>query len=292
MADEFDFVGEQERAKSTRKRGESVLPAGRFSPGVRDRVVSALQGLGQGITASQQVQGPISAALAGISGAATGPTPQQIATQRAMEELDATPIADVSPDTASFLEAAGIPDAASLPLSQVNKFMPLIESASQLQKFRASVDQRGEFSPQQAADFATFMGISKEQAAAFGRLPASIRPTALQAQAGQSRLAEQIAARQARMASLTRAQLIQVRDQLRKAVEDPIARFLNPEQFDENLQSLAQVNAQLGVTPAATPKAVAPEPTAIKMRAPSGKVGPVPNEKVKAAEKAGFVRVE
>lgn len=303
--DEDSFSREQERAKSSRSRGDSILPAADFSPGLRDRIKSAVTGLGAGVQAAGQAQDPLTAALAGFSGALAGsPDPQVLATQRAMAQVSATPIGSVSPQIAEFLEASGIPGAASMPFAQVQQFMPLIESANQFQQIQATIGQRGAFSAQQSKDMATFLEISEERAAALGRLPQNIRAVALQTKESQNRLAQEAQSRFQRESRLTQEGRVKRIATIEKILADFKSFALDDDEKEamkEDLRVLRMeemmhrrsrgVAAPEPERPRAAPQ-VQQAAGPVTMVRPDGKSVNVHPAQVQAAEQAGYKRAK
>lgn len=101
----------------------------------RDRLLSTLMGFRSGMEAAQQgiTQGnPIAAAIAGLAGGLSGPTPEDIAARRAtqsaqfqMQQIELTPIQNISPTIVKEY-----PELIDTPLAAIQKISPILERAS------------------------------------------------------------------------------------------------------------------------------------------------------------------
>lgn len=152
MADPWESIirDEQKVAKDrsqTQSKPRNVLPNVAVSPGLRERIISGLMGIQAAqapIAAASKVGDPFSATLAGLSGVAGAPSPQDLVLARQkqeqeaqMVELDMTPISQVSPGLAE-----AFPELADLPLGQFQKLAPILERQDRFQKGLAAQELR------------------------------------------------------------------------------------------------------------------------------------------------------
>lgn len=117
---------EAERGKENRAR--RILPPQRPS-GLAGRALGAFQDLALGAQAGlQAAQGgislgdPFTAAVQGIAGGIQAPSAQAIREQQFLQQIDAVPIDDLSPDL-----VARYPEISGLPLGVAQKLLPVLE---------------------------------------------------------------------------------------------------------------------------------------------------------------------
>lgn len=191
------FTRESERGVDIKKNPASLMPKlPRIEPQTRDYLLSALMGLRSGLTESREAArlgDPLTAALAGISGAAAAPGAQALAQARQQQEsqarlaaLEALPVEQVSP---SIVEKH--PELAGVPLGLIHKIAPILERQALLEQRAAMADfleaGRNERAQRERESRKEVAGIKKEEkdlglVVPGYELSGEIRPTSKEAQ--------------------------------------------------------------------------------------------------------------
>ncbi|NIN65777.1 MAG: hypothetical protein GTO63_14005, partial [Anaerolineae bacterium] len=102
----------------------------------------------------------MTAFLAGASGAASGPTPGEVA----LERLETEPIGNVSPGLADMMAQMGVEDAHNLPLGAVKRMAPAIQAAGQMQQAQQKAFLNKRIEKSDIPFWASATGLTEEQA--------------------------------------------------------------------------------------------------------------------------------
>ena len=118
------------------------------SQGTRDLLLNALMGAGAGVTAANDIQNPFAAGLAGLAGGISAPRNQDLRARRqaaqnqlqeqqyslAEQQLNATPVGQVSPGIVQALKDKYNMDVSEIPMGQFQKFSGLLQHSDDLEK--------------------------------------------------------------------------------------------------------------------------------------------------------------
>jgi hypothetical protein len=159
-------AGAKELSSATSGRPRFGRPDMAGSPATRDRLLSALMGFRSGMELSQGMinQGnPVGAALMGLAGGFTGPTPEDVYNQRAQQQaktslaqFESTPISKVSPRLAEKY-----PEIADLPMAAVPHISPLLQKSEAMETAMAIASIREQMYRDRLTEMSTLGAVKQ-----------------------------------------------------------------------------------------------------------------------------------